>query len=230
MGHLNVNGTETTVHDAECDLFCGRLGVDASISCGDLGIYNIPFPSAVKFDQLSGESYSCADCTKEVYETTFTPSVRFRNTHCAIRSIKLDSLNYSNGIINFAIDLYAVGTESDTLLSVNGEVRAECSPIHSLTLLSGVRGPMPIRFAEYYMPIIGLPGIKEGTSLSDLTKIFGQPHHCGGGLHPQYGRIPQWIRYTLQNCYLRFQFENEIVTEVFVMSIDDPPCDLLRTL
>lgn len=227
FGHLKVNGTEFSVQYADCSLFVGRLDVDTVITGGDLAILNIPFPSAVRFDQLSGKTYSSVDCTKDVYENSISkPSVSFRNDYFAICSIEFTSIKYANGSLHLALELQATEAENALSLSVMGEIHAECYPIDSRRLLLGVLGPIPIRFAEYYLPMIGLPGISEGASLLDVTKILGQPNHRGGGLHPQYRMIPTWIRYTMPSCYLRFQFEDNIATQITIMSLTDPPCDV----
>jgi hypothetical protein len=88
--------------------------------------------------------------------------------------------------------------------------------------------PIPIRFASYYLPIIGLPPVPKDATLSDITRIFGPPTHQGGGLHPKIGMIPMWLRYTMSNCFVRFQLENERATDLTIMSLDDPPCDLVK--
>lgn len=229
LGNLKVNGTEFSVEYAVCNLFVGRLTVDIATTGGDLAILDIPFPSAVRFDQLSGKTYSNIDCTKEVFENPiFKPAVRFRNDYFEIGSIEFTSISYSNGCLHLALELHASEDVNAVSLSVMGEIHADCCPIDSGRLLSGIVEPIPIRFAEHYLPMIGLPGISEGASLLEVTKIFGQPAHRGGGLHPQYGMIPTWIRYTLSSCYLRFQFQNDIATQITIMSLTDPPCDVLR--
>lgn len=227
-GVLKVNGTEVTVQDADCSIFVGRLDIDTATTGGDLAIFNIPFPSAVTIGQIVGKTYSSGDCTREVYENScFKPSVSFRNDYYTIHSIEITSRDCSNGRIQFELNLNAADTETGLDLSVVGEIIAECSSIDSWQLLSGGAGPIPIRFAEYYLPIIGLPRISEGATVSDITGLFGEPTHRGGGLHPKYGIIPIWIRYTLPNYYLRFQFENDKATQVTIMSLSDPPCDLV---
>jgi hypothetical protein len=231
FGHLKVNGTEFSVQYADCSLLVGRLNIETVISGGDLAILNIPFPSAVRFDQLSGKTYSSVDCRTEVFENSiFKPAVCFRHDYFEICSIDLTSIKYATEFLHLALELHAAEGKNAVSLSVMGEIHAECYPIDSRRLLSGILGTIPIRFAEYYLPMIGLHGISEGASLLDVTTILGQPNHRGGGLHQQYGMIPTWIRYTLPSCYLRFQFEDNIATQITIMSLTDPPCDLARTV
>ncbi len=230
-GQLKVNETEFAVQDADCSIFVGRLDVDTATTGGDLAIRSIPFPSAVTFDQIVGKSYSSVDCTRELYENSiFKPAVIFRNDYYTIRSIDFASEDYSNGNLDFELDLNAVDTETGQLLSVSGMMHAECYPIDRWRLLSGHSGPIPIRFAEYYLPMIGLPMISDRASSSEITRVFGQPTHQGGGLHPDFGMIPKWIRYTLPNCYLHFQLEDNTATQVTIMSLSDPPCDIAATM
>jgi len=231
FGLVKVNGLELAVQDADCSLFVGRLNLDSATTGGDLAISNVPFTSAVRFDEISGKRYSCADCTKGVYENSiFKPAVYFRNDSFAIISIDIASGSCSNGFIEFTIDVWGIDYENNGTISVSGKICAACYPIDAQQLLYGLSGPIPIRFAEYYLPIIGLPGIAEGTTLSGVIKIFGQPNHRGGGLHAQYGSISNWIRYTLTNCYLHLQFIDDLVTQVTIISLNDPPCDLRRTM
>lgn len=231
LGHLLVNGTEVAVQDADCSIFVGRLDIDTATTGGDLAIRNIPFPSAVEFDQITGKSYSSVDCSKESYESScFKPAVIFRNDYYGIRRIEFAAKDYKDVRLHFQLELNADDSESGSSLSVAGEIHAECYPFDSWRLLSGISGPIPIRFSKHYLPMIGIPGISEGATLSDITGQFGQPTHRGGGLHPKFGRIPIWIRYTLPNCYLRFQFENDQATQITIMSLSDPPCDIVHTL
>ena len=109
------------------------------------------------------------------------------------------------------MDLHAIESESDTKLSIHGQIRAEGHPIDAQRLLYSSSGPIPIRFADHYLPLLGLPKIPVGSTLADVTKILGQPNHRGGGFHAVFKIIPQWIRYTLSNCYLRLQLENDII-------------------
>lgn len=230
-GHLKVNENEFAVQDADCSIFVGRLNVDTSTTGGDLAICNVPFPSAVTFDQIAGKNYSSANCINESYENSiFKPAVSFRNDYYTIRSIDFASKDYSNGYLDFELNLNAIDTETDLLLSVSGKIHAECYPIDSWRLLLGHSGPIPIRFADYYLPMIGLPRISDRATSSEIVRVLGQPTHRGGGLHPRFGIMPKWIRYTLPNCYLHFQFENEIATQVTIMSLSDPPCDIATTV
>jgi len=187
---------------------------------------------SVRITQNLSKRYFCVDCTKEVYENSvFKPAVYFRNDSYAIISIEIALGSCcSNGIIEFTIDWRAIDYENNGTITVSGKICSACDPIDASQLLYGVSAPIPIRFAENYLPITGLPGIAERTTLSGVIKIFGQPTHQGGGLHTQYGRIPNWIRYTLTNCYLHLQITDDLVTQVTIMSLNDPPCDLRRTL
>jgi hypothetical protein len=227
LGQLKVNNTEFFVQDADCSIFVGRLDVDTATTGGDLAIRHIPFPSAVTFEQIAGKNYSCADCTRELFENSiFSPTLFFRNDYCTIRSIEFASKDYSNGNLQVELDLKAVNAETGQLLSVAGTILAECYPIDRFRLLYGHAGPIPIRFAGFYFPLIGLPIISDRASCSEITSVFGLPDHQGGGLQPDFGIIPKWIRYTLPDCYLHFQFENDLATQVTIMSLSDPPCDI----
>lgn len=231
FGILTVNGKELQVLEADCSLFVGRLSIDTTTSDGDLAISNIPFPLAFKIEDLSGMSFSSSDCTKDMYENSvFQTSVSFRNDYFAIRSINIDSLTCKNGVLKIAIRLRASGTESDAELSINGQIRAEEYPIDAQRLLYGCLEPIPIRFADHYLPLLGLPKLPVGSTLADVIKIFGQPNHQGGGVHAKFGQIPHWIRYTLPNCYLRLQLENEVITQITIMSLDTPPCDISKSV
>ncbi len=227
LGQLKVNDMTFAVQDADCSIFVGRVDVDTATTGGDLAIRNIPFPTAVTFEQIAGRKYSCVDCTKELFENSiFSPAVVFRNDYYIIRSIEFAIKDYSNGNLYVEFDLKAVITEPSQWMSVSGTILSECYPINRYRLLSGHAGPIPIRFAGFYLPLIGLPGISDGASCDEITSVFGLPDHQGGGLQTNFGIIPKWIRYTLPDCYLHFQFENDMATQVTIMSHSDPPCDI----
>ncbi|WP_422929298.1 hypothetical protein [Singulisphaera sp. PoT] len=64
----------------------------------------------------------------------------------------------------------------------------------------------------------GLGPIPDDATRADILRIFGPPVASGGGEHPKYGRIPDWIRYNRPDCHLRFEFDGERVTGVMFSS------------
>ncbi len=226
-GHLKLNDTDINVREAQCTIFVGRLDIDVTSTFGDVSFLNIPFPSATDLSDLSGQTFSRDDCTKHNYENSiFQPVVSFRTDYFAVRFIKFEALNCENGNLLCAVDLRAVEPESEAELKIRGKIRAEFYPMDADQLLYR-QEPIPIRFAAHYLPLLGLPKIPTGSTTTDVIELLGQPHHRGGGPQ-QLGEIPKWIRYTLSTCYLRFQMENDTITQVTIMPLGNPPCDLMR--
>ncbi|AMV37103.1 hypothetical protein [Planctomyces sp. SH-PL62] len=64
----------------------------------------------------------------------------------------------------------------------------------------------------------GVDGLTLDSSKCDVLRVLGPPSAVGGGDHPQYGRIPDWIRYDGPDFSLRFTFEGEAPVEVMVLS------------
>jgi hypothetical protein len=60
----------------------------------------------------------------------------------------------------------------------------------------------------------GFEGIDEGSTRPDILRVFGTPETSGGGEHPEYGRIPDWIRYERFSSDLRFEFEGDSISGV----------------
>jgi hypothetical protein len=80
---------------------------------------------------------------------------------------------------------------------------------------------IPIRFANRYLPLIGLPILPDAATRQDIFAIFGKPDEQGGGKHATFGDITNWIRYSLPDCFLRFQIGSNRITHVTIISKDD---------
>jgi hypothetical protein len=52
-----------------------------------------------------------------------------------------------------------------------------------------------------------------------ITGYFGSPARTGGGLHPEFGEIPEWMFYVLPKCTLRFEIAANQVTHINVGKI-----------
>lgn len=57
----------------------------------------------------------------------------------------------------------------------------------------------------------------------DVLQVFGVPDATGGGVHPKYGHIPDWIRYDHPHRLLRFQFDGDFISGVAFMHPTDLP-------
>jgi hypothetical protein len=111
--------------------------------------------------------------------------------------------------------------ELDAPLTVKGKIIAECIPVDQLTVLH-TSGPIPVRFAKHYLPLIGIPAIPTVTTREQIISQFGEPAAQGGGYQSKSVFVPEWVRYTLDHCYLRFAFAAGLVTDVTIMSRTGP--------
>lgn len=215
-GTLVIDGREVQITQAVCRLFVGRLDVDFSSERISGGCVNIPVGDTVEFAALSNRTVSIADCPNADYENLlFKPAFAFKHEYYSVRSLKVDSIgfNQNDNVLCLAIHLTASDDESDTELLVEGTLKAECQQVDRLRLLLA-SCPIPVRFANHYLPLLGIPTIPADATRAQLISLFGAPNAEGGGPHPQFGDIPVWIRYTLPNCFLHFQFDSETARQI----------------
>jgi hypothetical protein len=68
----------------------------------------------------------------------------------------------------------------------------------------------------------GIDPIDSAARKPDILRVFGPPDHAGGGDHPKYGHIPDWIRYDRPDCVVRFEFDGDSISNVMFMPPGHP--------
>jgi hypothetical protein len=63
----------------------------------------------------------------------------------------------------------------------------------------------------------GINEIDINSCREDILRVFGPPDDTGGGDHPEFGLIPEWIRYRQPLCTLRFEFDGDSISSVTFM-------------
>ena len=220
VGSLVIDGCGLEVTQADCILFVGRLNIDFLTSECDGSFLNLPVGDAVRFDELKDKSCSLTGCRDAVYDNClFKPTMCIQQEHSPIDRFSIDATAKSKDRISFAIEGVVQQDPDARLVKFSGQITADYTDFNRFWLLS-LPQPIPIRFAEYYLPLIEVHPLRAGATRNDLIEIMGPPDDHGGGNHPKFGMIPIWIRYTLPEFYLRFQIEANLVTFVTIMSRD----------
>jgi hypothetical protein len=83
--------------------------------------------------------------------------------------------------------------------------------------------PIPIRFAQHYLRLIDLPSIPVGATRAEVLALFGEPESTGGGIHPQFGFIPDWIRFAFPEFLFRCEFEADTIANIAFMPRTELP-------
>lgn len=224
VGTLTLDGRNTSITQADCSLFVGRLNVDFELQDGDGACHNTPFGDVVNFPELSGRTVSIDDCRNAPFENdAFRPTFVLHGDDYTVTSLHVDSLDFCTdpNLLSLVVNLVASSARDDAETSVSIQVTAECNKLTAAELLIR-QETFPVRFARHYLPLVGLPEISEGTDRAQVVSMFGEPAHEGGGVHPKFGNIPKWIRYSLPMCFLRFEFDLDTVTQVTLMPKNGP--------
>jgi len=225
---LKLDGKPLSVLHADASLFAGRLGVDIETDFGVIALDNIPVRDIFDFNDFQGYRIQIPDCQDYDYENPslrpwFSTDSGYSDIQWMDASIDLQD----DRLLSVKIDLATSESEDARPRRLCGTLIANCSPLDSTQLLYSL-GPIPVRFAECYLPILDLPGLPPDATVKHAISTFGPPDHSGGGITSKHGFIPEWIRYTLSSCYLRFQIEHDQITNFTIMRLSDPPCDLLE--
>jgi hypothetical protein len=80
-------------------------------------------------------------------------------------------------------------------------------------------GDMRYRFVSLAVAVqifrnSGVDRLDEASTKEDILRVFGPPHAAGGGEHPKYGFIPDWMRYDRPDGSIRFAFDGDAVHDV----------------
>lgn len=73
---------------------------------------------------------------------------------------------------------------------------------------------VPLAVAVQVFHNSGIDQLDDSSTRSDVLRVFGPPDAAGGGEHPQYGPIPDWVRYDRGDGCIRFSFDGEAVGDV----------------
>lgn len=244
-GILTIDDRENIcVTGADCVLFIGCLDINFWSDETDGSCSNIPIGDVVEYTELANKMVSMDDCQNAHYDNPlFKPGFCVRDEHYSIKSFQIDSVSYdaSDRLLSLRVKFTALDAESAKEISVVGNLTAYCQGVDSRHLLMTAR-PIPIRFANHYLPLLGIPKMPAGASRSELISQFGPPHNEGGGsISPLANiserllrnqpeevlrawsqmKVPEWIRYNLPSCILRFGFESEIASDVHLMPTAD---------
>ncbi|EMI26405.1 hypothetical protein RESH_03048 [Rhodopirellula europaea SH398] len=223
MGTLIVGGTEVQLVSADCTLFIGRLDVDFDCGNTDGALRNLPFGDAVEFTSLRKRTIEMSDFLSAEYENPiFKPSFRLDRNYYSVTSLSVDAVDFCSKTERLTLSArFAAMGENESKIAASIAVSADCVPI-DCTYMMMCQETIPIRFANRYLPLIGLPVLPDDATRSDIVTEYGTPNDQGGGPHTGFGTIPIWIRYTLPSCFLRFQLESDKITHVTVMPKDGP--------
>ncbi len=219
IGTLTIDGVTDRVVSAECRLFAGRLDLDFVAGNAEGSLLNMPFGDATEFQSLPNRKIESLDfCHAENENPFFKPCFTLNDDYYSVTSLCVDSISYNpqDDCLAFNTEFTAINNESETPITVSLVAVAECVAMDSTQLLTR-QETFPVRFASRYLPLMGLPVLPDRATKSDVIAKLGTPHDQGGGLHPSFGSIPMWIRYTLPNCLLRFQLDSDRITHVTVM-------------
>lgn len=66
----------------------------------------------------------------------------------------------------------------------------------------------------------GIEQVDVTSKKTDILRIFGPPDAAGGGDHPQFGPIPDWVKYNHSQCVIRFQFDGDMISNVTFIPTD----------
>ena len=84
--------------------------------------------------------------------------------------------------------------------------------------MASTQRPIPWPVAVQIFNNSGVAELDVASSKPDVLRVFGQPDKAGGGDHPEYGFIPDWIRYDQPHCFIRFEFDGEVISHVMFMT------------
>ena len=223
---LTIDETSLALTEADCTLYIGRLNLDFECSQGCGSLANLPFGDAVEFSSLLGVNIEIRDCQSVEYENpVFKPCFNLEGDYYSLTSLRVAPLQldprHHTVLINSRFrcrrrNLHAGHQEVSREISVS--LRAHCQRIPvDATYMLMQQQTLPIRFANRYLPLLGIARLPDTPTSHAIINLFGQPDDQGGGNHPKFGDIQHWIRYTLPNCFLRFQIESDTITHVTVM-------------
>lgn len=82
----------------------------------------------------------------------------------------------------------------------------------------GVPRALPLPVAVQVLRNSGIDQIDSASRKPDILRIFGTPDEAGGGDHPTYGHIPDWIRYKRGGCAIRFELDGDCISNVMFLS------------
>lgn len=219
IGTLTIDGRDSLLMSADCTLFVGRLDVEFDCGRFDGELRNLPFSEALEYSSLRNSSISISDCLNAKYENSiFPPQFTLNDEEYLVMSLAVDSVGFCPKSDRLSLNsrFTAVHTESRAEIVASLVTSAECYPITRLHVLM-CNLTIPIRFANRYLPFIGVLGLPDDPTRNDIVAKFGAPDDSGGGPHTKFGNIPVWIRYTLPEYFLRFQLESDNITHVTVM-------------
>jgi hypothetical protein len=73
---------------------------------------------------------------------------------------------------------------------------------------------VPLPVAVQVFRNSGIDQIDSASRKPDILRVFGPPDNAGGGDHPKYGHVPDWIRYDRPDCVIRFEFDGDSISNV----------------
>ena len=218
-GKITIDRQEILITEAFCFLFNGNLEIEFHSRNNEGECGNLPFGDAVDFSELSGQTKSIADCLNATYEDPLLkPSFTIDRDSYSISSLNVDTIHFMHdaNLLSLRLGFEARHNESDALIHVQTQLVALCRQVEKSDLLSRF-GPIPVRFAKTYLPLLGLPEIMEGATRETVVSLFGEPNHEGGGNHTILGITPKCVRYTFPSFYLHFQMESGVITQITIM-------------
>lgn len=217
---LTINGRKTCFAAPECKLFAGRLDIGLELQNDEYSEWcNLPYSDVFEFSQLSGRKVLITDCAAENFENPLlNPWFTIDASFYSITSLRVVCGEYSPSRQTIAIEINSTGSndEDGTAVSVNGHFTAACIGATSNDVLNCLGG-FPVRFANYYLPLLGLPQISEHPDRALIISLFGQPDDEGGGNHPQFGFIEPWMRFMFPTFHLHFRMDSDNITHITVM-------------
>ena len=212
---IHTNGELISASDALCEFYAGYLEIDV-FDANEFRIANLPFADCTVFEELHGKSLVFDDAkTLRLDNFLFKPVVSYERILYSIERLRLEPITAAGDVLSCKFELHGSGVECDTKIDLSAEIVANYSPTSELNVLLYL-GPVPIRFAQQYLPLIGCPSLPINTRLSDVVEIYGTPNNTGGG-QTEFGLIPHWIRYTFPDFLLRFQHDCEAIENFTVM-------------
>lgn len=222
-GTLSVNGELIPLEWAECTLFAGRVAVEFAGAQTNGSLSNLHFENAVTYAELSGRGVESRDCQASdaaygLYNPLFCIEFDYPVYCYPVSKLKVDPIQFNavNETLTLQAKLEAMNDEIQSRIQVELAATTQCTPIDASYVTHSHVG-FPVRFANHYLPIIGMPCLPETATRIDVERLLGSPDDEGGGPHPLAGRIPDWIRYTLNDCFVRFELDCGEVTRINVM-------------
>lgn len=224
-GEFTLDGRPTRLHGAGADLFAGRVCLtfwQTEFRC--LGtIRNIPFDDAVEFHQLAGKQLQLTNCLDSEFENGFKPMFQLGDDIDEVYGVSklvVDSINYdsSKNLLSLHVALQAVRNDPPIAIEITVDATAECHAMNATSLVLHQES-IPVRHAGYYLSLLGLPSIDSGAREQDVIDLYGDPCERGGGHHPTFGVVPDWIRYKTSTCLVRFALDAGVVDYVTIMPL-----------